>query len=106
MKTLTDYRAFIRAKTKHDTLAGFEVDERDLNPRMRVDQRAIRLWTSAGDAVLDPFAGIGSVPYVAVGMNRCGVGIELKESYFKWACRYIEDAERVAKTETLFDLAV
>jgi hypothetical protein len=54
--------------------------------------------------VLDPFAGIGSVPYKAVEMGRCGVGIELKDSYFKWACRYIEDAERMAKVETLFDL--
>ena len=39
--TLTDYRAWIRAKTRHDTLTGFEVDERDLNPKMRADQRAI-----------------------------------------------------------------
>lgn len=69
MKTLTDYRAFIRAKTKHDTLAGF-----------------------------------GSVPYKAVEMGRCGVGIELKDSYFKWACRYIEDAELMSKVETLFDV--
>lgn len=28
-----------------------------------------------------------------------------KESYFKWACRYVEDAERVSKTETMFDMA-
>lgn len=105
MKTLTDYRAFIRAKTKHDTLAGFEVDERDLNPRMRVDQRAIRLWTSAGDVVLDPFAGIGSVPGKAVEMGRVGMGFELKESYFRYACKYVDEAERMAKTETMFDMA-
>ena len=42
--TLTDYRAWIRAKTRHDTLTGFEVDERDLNPKMRADQRAITQW--------------------------------------------------------------
>jgi hypothetical protein len=44
MKTLSDYRAWVQAKTKHDTLSGFEVDERDLNPQMRADQRAITQW--------------------------------------------------------------
>jgi len=44
MQTLDDYRAWVRGKTKHDTLSGFEVDERDLNPRMRDDQKAITHW--------------------------------------------------------------
>ena len=52
MNTLTDYRAFIRAKTKHDTLAGFEVDERDLNPAMRADQRAKRAIQSRRDVAV------------------------------------------------------
>jgi hypothetical protein len=43
-KTLNDYRAWVQAKTRHDTLTGFEVDERDLNPKMRADQRAITQW--------------------------------------------------------------
>lgn len=53
---------------------------------------------------LDPqrLGRAGSVPYKAVEMGRYGVGIELKDSYFKWASRYIEDAERMSKTETLF----
>lgn len=43
-RSLADYRAWVRAKTKHDTLSGFEADERDLNPKMRADQRAITQW--------------------------------------------------------------
>lgn len=43
-RSLADYRAWVRAKTKHDTLSGFEVDERDLNPKMRADQKAITQW--------------------------------------------------------------
>lgn len=43
-KSLTDYRAWVRAKTRHDTLSGFEVDQRDLNPAMRADQKAITQW--------------------------------------------------------------
>ncbi len=47
MNQLNQYRAFVRAKTKHDALSGFEVDERDLNPNMRADQKAITQWALA-----------------------------------------------------------
>ena len=46
-------------------------------------QRCIELWTNPNDIVLDPFGGIGSVPYVALTMGRRGIGIELKESYYE-----------------------
>ena len=46
-------------------------------------ERGIDLWTNPDDIVLDPFAGIGSVPYQAITMGRRGIGVELKESYFK-----------------------
>lgn len=61
-------------------------DERHICPlQLEVIQRCIELWTNTGDIVLDPFAGIGSVPYVAVTMGRRGIGVELKESYFEQA---------------------
>ena len=61
-------------------------DERHICPlQLEVIQRCIELWTNPGDIVLDPFAGIGSVPYVAVTMGRRGIGVELKESYYKQA---------------------
>jgi DNA modification methylase len=92
-----------RMDTLNYQLAKEGKDEKHICPlQLDLIKRAIRLWTTHGDVVLDPFAGIGSVPYTAVEMGRCGVGIELKDSYFKWACKYIEDAERVAKNETLF----
>lgn len=95
-----------RMDTLNYQLAKDAQDEKHICPlQLDLIERAVRLWTNAGDVVLDPFAGIGSVPYKAVEMGRCGVGIELKDSYFKWACRYIEDAERAAKVETLFDAA-
>ena len=63
-----------------------EKDERHICPlQLEVIQRCIELWTNPGDIVLDPFAGIGSVPYVAVTMGRRGIGVELKESYYKQA---------------------
>ena len=53
-----------------------EKDERHICPlQLEVIQRCIELWTNPGDIVLDPFAGIGSVPYVAVTMGRRGIGV-------------------------------
>lgn len=61
-----------------------EKDEKHICPlQLDVIERGIDLWTNPNDIVLDPFAGIGSVPYQAVQMGRRAVGIELKDSYFK-----------------------
>lgn len=81
-------------------------DEKHICPlQLDLVERAIHLWTNKGDVVLDPFAGIGSVPGKAVEMGRIGIGFELKESYFRYACKYLAEAEQLAKTETLFDIA-
>lgn len=53
--------------------------------QLEVIQRCIELWTNPNDIVFDPFAGIGSVPYIAVKMGRRGIGCELKESYYDQA---------------------
>lgn len=61
-------------------------DEKHICPlQLDVIKRCIELWTNKGDIVLDPFAGIGSTPYVALRMGRRGLGVELKESYYKQA---------------------
>jgi len=60
--------------------------------QLEVIQRCIELWTNPNDIVLDPFAGIGSVPYTAVKMGRRGIGVELKESYYKQAVNNLEIA--------------
>jgi DNA modification methylase len=60
-----------------------EKDEKHICPlQLDVIERGIDLWTNPNDIVLDPFAGIGSVPWQAVQMGRRAVGIELKDSYF------------------------
>jgi superfamily II DNA or RNA helicase len=69
-------------------------DERHICPlQLDVIRRAVNLWSNPGDVVLSPFAGIGSEGYVAVSEGRRFVGFELKESYFRQACRNIESAE-------------
>ncbi|MBS6195459.1 MAG: site-specific DNA-methyltransferase [Clostridiales bacterium] len=70
-----------------------EKDERHICPlQLEVIQRCVELWTNPGDIVLDPFAGIGSSPYVAVKLGRRGMGIELKESYYRQAVNNLEAA--------------
>ena len=75
-------------------------DERHICPlQLEVIKRCIELWTNPGDIVLDPFAGIGSTPYVALRMDRRGLGIELKDTYYEQAVNNCE----VALTEPIID---
>ena len=56
-------------------------------------ERMILASSNVGDIVLDPFAGIGSVPYQAVKMGRRGLGVELKEEYYQQAAQNLQKAE-------------
>lgn len=68
-------------------------DERHICPlQLDVIERALFLWSTKGDLVFSPFAGIGSEGYCARKMGRSFVGAELKESYFKTACANLERA--------------
>lgn len=67
-------------------------------------ERVINLYSKPGDVVLDPFAGLFTVPYCAIKAGRFGHGIELSESYFKDGARYCQEAESEATAPTLFDL--
>lgn len=42
--TLADYRTWRRQRRLNAAATGFEIDPRDLHPRMRDDQRAITAW--------------------------------------------------------------
>jgi DNA modification methylase len=76
-------------------------DERHIAPlQLGVIRRCIDLWSNPGDVVLTPFAGIGSEVYVAAEMERRGLGIELKPSYFAQAVKNLTAMQ--AKSEDLF----
>lgn len=63
-------------------------DEKHICPlQLDTIERAIHLWTNPGETVFTPFMGIGSEVFQALKMGRDGIGIELKESYFKVAQR-------------------
>lgn len=94
------------SNTLQRTSARAEKDERHICPlQLGVIERAIQLWTMPGDVVLSPCAGIGSEGYVAVGMDRKAVMVELKESYFKQLCLNLHRAETEEKRQAgLFDV--
>jgi len=79
-------------------------DEKHICPMpLDLTTRAITLWSNPGDVVLSPFMGIGSEGFCAMKLKRKFIGVELKESYFRQACRNIAAAEKSA--ESLFDYA-
>lgn len=79
-----------------------EKDERHICPlQLDVIERAMLLWSSPGDVVLSPFMGIGSEGYVAVGMDRKFVGIELKPSYYNQAVENLRAIESEKQSELL-----
>lgn len=80
-----------------------EDDIKHITPtQLEVWKRAITLWSNPGDTVFTPFMGIGSEVFQAVTMNRKGIGVELKESYFAQAKANLRDALEMKKQEELF----
>lgn len=79
--------------------------ERHVCPlQMDVIERLIRRYSNPGEIILDPFGGIGSVPYVAIRSGRIGWGIELSVPYWQIQVSYCERMEKKLRTPTLFDL--
>lgn len=66
-------------------------------------ERVIENWSMKGDVVLDPFAGLMTVPMMAVKMGRKGIGIELNKDYFGMGVKYLKETELKASVPTLFD---
>jgi hypothetical protein len=70
-----------------------EKDEKHICPlQLEVIKRCVHLWSNPNDIVFTPFAGIGSEVYQSLKMGRRGIGIELKESYYKQAVLNCENA--------------
>lgn len=49
-------------------------------------------------------AGLGTVPYCAMKLNRRAYGIELWGAYYQDGLAYNKEAELIAMQPTLFDL--
>jgi len=63
-------------------------EERHVCPlQLDVIERCITLWSNPRDIVLTPFMGVGSEVFQSVVMGRKGIGVELKETYYRQALR-------------------
>lgn len=92
-----------QTNTLNVTMARDHADERHVCPlQLDLIERALTLWSNPGDVVLSPFMGIGSEGVVSVKLKRRFIGVELKASYFRQACRYLDQADR--SSASLFDV--
>lgn len=91
------------SRTLQKRSAREEKDERHICPlQLDVIERGLQLWSMPGDTILSPFMGIGSEGYCAVKMKRKFVGFELKNSYWRQACKNLAQAEIDAIDGDLF----
>lgn len=87
----------------HNTMQGQKGKEQHLCPMpLDIADRCIVQWTNEDDVVLDPFAGLMTVPARAIKFGRKGIGIELSASYFADGLTYLEAAERDFLSPDLF----
>jgi len=67
----------------------------------RLMERLIRASSNENDIVLDPFAGVGTVPVVCKKLGRHFIGIERNQEYVGIAERRIRQAEKEIKMDLL-----
>jgi DNA modification methylase len=71
-----------------------EDDEKHVHPlQLDVIDRLVELYSNPSEVVLTPFMGVGSEVYSPVSMARKGIGIELKDSYYKQAAKNLKEAK-------------
>jgi site-specific DNA-methyltransferase (adenine-specific) len=61
-------------------------------------ERLIRMFSFAGDVVLDPFSGTASTTVAAIAAGRNSVGNEIEPSYLKLAKQRVQHAASQART--------
>lgn len=74
--------------------------------QLDVIERLLTLYSNPGDVILTPFMGVGSEVYGALVNGRKGIGIELKESYYRQARKNVQAAlnpETQATMTGMFD---
>jgi hypothetical protein len=77
-------------------------DEKHIHPlQLDVIDRCVTLWSNPGEIVLTPFMGVGSEVYGAVRLGRNGVGVELKDTYYRQAIKNLESAIEVVQESVL-----
>lgn len=72
-----------------------EDDEKHVHPlQLDVIDRIVELYSNPGEIILTPFMGVGSEIYSPVSMGRKGIGIELKDSYYRQAIKNLKAVDQ------------
>lgn len=75
-----------------------EDDEKHVHPlQLDVINRVVVMRSNPGETVFTPFMGVGSEVFGAVVNNRRGVGVELKESYYRQAVKNMDHVAEFKK---------
>lgn len=70
-------------------------DEKHVHPlQLDVIDRIVELYSNPNEVVFTPFMGVGSEVFSPVSKGRKGIGIELKDSYFKQAKLNLKEASK------------
>ena len=90
--------------TLNARVARTDEEERHLCPlQLPVIERIVDLYSNPDEIVMTPFLGIGSEVYQAVKMDRKGLGIELKKTYFDVAVNNMQSLDLEKKQMSIFD---
>lgn len=71
---------------------------------LNITERALSLWTNAGDVVYSPFGGIGSEGVASLRLGRKFIGTELNSVYWQNGCKNLEAQESSGKQLNIFDV--
>jgi hypothetical protein len=94
----------VRMRTLNTNQARNRVEGHICPLQLDIVDRLIERYSNPGDLVLDPFAGLMTVPYCAILKGRKGFGIELSSEYWADGVGYCRMAEQKVQSPTLFDL--
>ncbi len=72
--------------------------------QLDIVERIIERYSNPGDWVFDPFAGLATVPMVAVRMGRKGYGCELNAGYYADGVGYLRAEEAEVEQPSLFEM--
>lgn len=76
-------------------------EEKHCHPlQLDVIERCIILYSNSDETIITPFMGVGSEVYGALKLNRKGIGIELKASYYRQARKNITEIGQGLNAQT------
>lgn len=92
-----------QTRTIETKMARDPKDEKHVCPlQLDVIERVCVLYSNPGETVFTPFMGVGSEVYGAIVNDRRGIGIELKESYYRQAVKNLKTVVQSGREALLF----